>query len=307
MAVELASCAVEDSLAQGACRVERPSRSASACLRARVRVGNAAIDRLTMDECVRWIAERMTRLSIRGPLLIMASNAQVVTLAERNRSLARALAAADLNVPDGMSVVLASRLLGLPVSERVAGGELMERLCAEGATWGWKVFLLGGLPGAAAMAGARLAERYPGLEIAGWCCPPYGFERDARASAAVRAQIAAAAPDLLCVALGAPKQEIWMLENSPSLPVRAAIAVGGALDTCAGLRRRAPRWTHGIGLEWLYRLIREPRRLWRRYLIGNAQFAVLVARQLAAEGFGELGAGGPQPGDASDAASGEQI
>jgi N-acetylglucosaminyldiphosphoundecaprenol N-acetyl-beta-D-mannosaminyltransferase len=208
-------------------------------------------------------------------------NAQLVTLAARDRRFAEALRAADLSVPDGISVVLAARLLGRPIPERVAGGDLMERLCAEAARHGFSVFFLGGLPEAAAMAAAKFRRRYPALRIAGTYCPPRGFERDSMESAHIRRLIKDAAPDLLCVAFGAPKQEIWMHENCSSLPISAAIAVGAALDTQAGLRKRAPRWTQGIGMEWLYRLIREPKRLWRRYLFGNTQFVLLVLRQWA--------------------------
>jgi N-acetylglucosaminyldiphosphoundecaprenol N-acetyl-beta-D-mannosaminyltransferase len=214
-----------------------------------------------------------------SPLLIVAPNAQVVTLAANDARFAEALHAAHLAVPDGVSVVFASRLLGQPILERVTGGDLMERLCAEAARHGFSVFFLGGLPGAAAAAAVNLERRYPALRIAGTYCPPRGFENDSMESAHIRQLLADTAPDLLCVAFGAPKQEIWMHENCPSLPIGAAIAVGAALDTRAGLRRRAPRWTHKAGIEWLYRLTREPRRLWRRYLIGNSQFLVLVLRQ----------------------------
>jgi N-acetylglucosaminyldiphosphoundecaprenol N-acetyl-beta-D-mannosaminyltransferase len=176
---------------------------------------------------------------------------------------------------------MASRVLDVPIPERVTGGDLMERMCAEAARYGFRVFLLGGLPGAAVMAAHNLRKRYPGLEICGMCCPPQGFEKDEAELARILKTIADAAPDLLCVAFGAPKQEIWMQENRSHLNVGAILAVGAAFDTQAGLRRRAPKWMQKIALEWFYRLVMEPRRLWRRYLIGNTQFVLLVMRQWA--------------------------
>lgn len=244
-------------------------------------VGDIPVDRLRMDEAVQWIVRRLDDRQARSPMMIMCPNAQLVTLARSNMRFRRALWSAHLNVPDGISVVLAARFLGMRISQRVPGGELMERLCAECSSHGFTVFFLGGLPGAAHLAAQHLKRNYPGLHVVGCCCPPYGFENSPDETRAVRRQIAEQAPDVLFIAFGAPKQELWLHENCAALPIGAAVTVGGALDTCAGLRKRAPRWTHDIGLEWLYRLVREPRRLWRRYLIGNSKFISLVARQLA--------------------------
>jgi len=254
----------------------------------RTMIGKVPVGRMTMDEAVGWVVQRLKHRSMTSPLRIMASNAQLVTLAETNPRLGRALRNAHLNVPDGISVVLASRLLGARIPGRVTGGDLMERLCQESARHGWSVFFLGGLPRAADGAAARLQRRYPGLRVAGTYCPRLGFEKDPLELAAVRRAITEASPDLLCVAFGAPKQELWIHENCPSLPIGAAIAVGAALDTAAGLRKRAPRWTHRIGLEWFYRLMREPRRLWRRYLIGIPQFMIIVGRQVGHRSFVRL-------------------
>jgi N-acetylglucosaminyldiphosphoundecaprenol N-acetyl-beta-D-mannosaminyltransferase len=246
---------------------------------ARFIMHQAPIDRVSMEFSAAWVVQEMKDRSARSPILIMGPNAQLVTLAATNPRFAKALQAADLSVPDGISVVLASRVLGKPIPERVPGGELMERLCAESAEYGLSVFFLGGLPGGATGTALKLARRYPGLKIAGTYCPPFGFENDVAESAKIRELVSEAAPDLLCVAFGAPKQEIWMYDNYRSLPIGAAIAVGAALDTQAGLRKRAPRWTQKLGVEWLYRLAREPRRLWRRYLFGNTRFILLVLRQ----------------------------
>jgi len=242
-------------------------------------LGRVPIDRISMDYAAVLVTEALLHRGELPPLKIVGPNAQLVTLAEHHPRFAEAMQAADLAVPDGISVVLASRLLGVPIPERVTGGDLMGRLCAEAAHYGFRVFFLGGLPGAAMMAAWNLEQRYPGLRICGTWCPPPGFENDPREQAQIRDAIDNVHPDLLCVALGAPKQEIWMYENAASLPVGAILPVGAAFDTQSGLRRRAPRWVQRLALEWLFRLLMEPRRLWRRYLIGNAEFMLLVLRQ----------------------------
>lgn len=239
------------------------------------------IDRISMEYAAVLVTEALLHRGDYPPLQIVGPNAHLVTLAQHNPRFAQAMQAADLAVPDGISVVLASRLLDVPIPERVTGGDLMERMCAEAAHYHFRVFFMGGLPGAAVMAAHNLAHRYPGLRVCGTCWPPPGFETDPAVQARIRAAIVEAKPDLLCVALGAPKQEIWMHENAATLPVGAVLPVGAAFDTQAGLRRRAPRWIQRIGVEWLFRLVMEPRRLWRRYLIGNAEFIMLVLRQWA--------------------------
>ncbi len=267
----------------------------SACMNSpakeRVYFGSAPVDMVRAEDAAQWLVhallERHGERSLEPylvspastPLQVMGPNAFLVTLAAKNHHFAEALNQAALCLADGMSVVWGSRLLGKPMPERVPGGEFMERMCALCAEHGLSVYFLGGMPGAAEGAARVLAQRYPGLEIAGADCPPFGFEQDEALRDAVRERIAQARPDLLCVALGAPKQEIWMLDECGSLPIGAALSVGAALDTQAGLRKRAPAWTHNIGAEWLYRLVMEPRRLWKRYLLGNLHFAVITAQQ----------------------------
>lgn len=237
------------------------------------------IDKFSLDEAAARVMHALEHRTSLKPLLIMGPNAQLITLAARRPHFSDALCSADLNIPDGVSIVLASRILGQPVSERVTGGDLMEQLCIQAARHKLSVFFLGGLPGAAEKTACKFRAKYPSFRLAGTYCPPQGFESDPAECAHIREQISQAKPDLLCVAFGAPKQEIWMHENCRTLPIGAAISVGAALDTQAGLRQRAPKWTHRLGCEWLYRLVREPRRLWRRYLIGNTHFLWIVARQ----------------------------
>ncbi len=248
----------------------------------RTQIGAAPIDAVSFDTASGWLLRALQARHIQpsqAPLQIMGPNAYLVTLAGKNRHFAMALQSASLCLPDGMSVVWAARLLGTPMPERVPGGEFMECMAALCAEHGLSLYLLGGLPGAAEGAARTLVARYPGLQIAGTDCPAVNFEQDEALNRAVLARIAAVKPDLLCVALGAPKQEIWMWDEVPSLPIGAALSVGAAFDTLAGLRKRAPAWTHNIGAEWLYRLVMEPRRLWKRYLIGNLEFAAITARE----------------------------
>lgn len=246
-------------------------------------LGRVPVDRISMDYAAILLVEALLHRGQLPTLTVVGPNAQLVTLAEKDDLFAEALQRADLSVPDGMSVVMASRLLHVPIPERVTGGDLMERMCAEAAHYGFRVFFLGGLPGAAEMAAFNLRRRYPGLNICGTYCPPLGFENDPAELYCIEKMVEEAQPDLLCVAFGAPKQEIWMQRHRDRLHVGAILPVGAAFDTQAGLQRRAPRWMQRNGLEWLFRLVLEPRRLWRRYLIGNTRFIFLVFRQWAGE------------------------
>lgn len=267
---------VEDEEAEAATADPEPGPAPRLPRPPRLILGQTPVDCISIDYAAVLVTEALLNRGQSPPLTIVGPNAHLVTLAETDARFATAMQAADLAVPDGVSVVMAARLLGFPIPERVTGGDLMERLCAKAAQYGFRIFFLGGLPGAAWMAAINLTEKYPGLEVCGTYCPPLGFEQNPAELAHIRQEIARAAPDLLCVAFGAPKQEIWMEANRNALQVGAILSVGAALDTQAGLRRRAPRWMQRLGLEWLFRLLMEPRRLWRRYLIGNSHFAFLV-------------------------------
>jgi N-acetylglucosaminyldiphosphoundecaprenol N-acetyl-beta-D-mannosaminyltransferase len=180
---------------------------------------------------------------------------------------------AELRVADGMPVLWAARLAGHRLPERVAGSDLIWSLSEAAARAGRSVFLLGGDPGAAEAAAAELCRRYPGLAIAGWHCPPMGFDREARAIEAIERLLAAAAPDIVFVALGSPKQEILIDRIRHILPRAWWLGVGISFSFVCGRVKRAPRWIQQSGLEWLYRLTQEPKRLARRYLLDGIPFA----------------------------------
>lgn len=243
----------------------------------RITLGSVPVDVIDMNQTVEQIG-----CAIAAPreqaFHICTPNAQFVLLAHRISRFREALAGADLSVADGVPLVWASRLLGYPLPGRVNGTDLMVRLCGEAASHAWSVYFLGGRPGAAESAARRLAMAFPNLRIAGVDCPTIGFMDDPDLDFKVSARIEEASPDLLFVALGAPKQEYWIRQHL-LLPAKVMIGVGGSFELVAGVVRRAPSLFQRVGCEWLWRLSMEPRRLWRRYLIGNAWFVFVVLRQ----------------------------
>ncbi len=184
------------------------------------------------------------------------------------------IADADLIVADGMPLVWAARLQGTPLPERIAGSSLVDTLAHAASEHGRRLYLLGGSDGAAEGAATRLRRRYPGLSIAGWYAPPFGFERDPDELNIIRNRLHAAQPDVVYVALGSPKQE-WLISTlRRDYPQTWWIGVGISLSFLSGQVRRAPRWMQRAGLEWLHRLSQEPGRLFVRYVVVGIPFAM---------------------------------
>ncbi|MFY9556530.1 MAG: WecB/TagA/CpsF family glycosyltransferase [Blastocatellia bacterium] len=211
-----------------------------------------------------------------GPHYAAVVNASKIVIAQRDQNLKRGLIEADFVTADGMSVVWASRLLGRPLKQRVTGIDLFERLVEQAARRGLSVYFLGARDEAVRGTVERLTARHPGLRLAGY---RNGYFAAAESGEVARA-IKQSGADFLFVAMGSPAQEDWINSNISLTGTRFALGVGGSFDHISGLAVRAPVWMQRAGLEWLFRLIREPRRLWKRYLVGNAVFIWLVARQL---------------------------
>ncbi|HEU4390452.1 MAG TPA: WecB/TagA/CpsF family glycosyltransferase [Blastocatellia bacterium] len=240
--------------------------------RQRITIAGVEVDNLTQDEALATI-DTLVRGN-RGTYLAVV-NAAKVAAAARDEQLLEVLRRADVVTADGMSVVWASRLLGRPLKARVTGIDLFDRLVGHAADRGLSVFFLGARHDSVASVVRRFEQQHPGLQVAGY---RNGYFSAAE-SAAVADQIRSTGADLLFVAMGSPGQEFWIAENLVRTGVRFAMGVGGSFDHLSGLARRAPEWMQRAGLEWLYRLLREPRRMWRRYLIGNSLFVWLVAKQ----------------------------
>ena len=228
--------------------------------------------------------DQLVRLA-RGdrPAYVVTANVDHVVRFYRNPEVRPLYLGADLVVADGMPLVWASRLLGNPLPERVAGSDLFPALCARAAKAGLSVFLLGGAPGTAQRSAEVLQAQNPQLRVAGTYCPPYGFEHDNAESQRVFDAVRAGHPDILFVGLGSPKQERWIVANHATCGAKLSIGVGISFSFVCGEVVRAPRWMRRVGLEWLHRLCQEPRRLWRRYLVDDLMFFLLLAKSLPSQ------------------------
>jgi N-acetylglucosaminyldiphosphoundecaprenol N-acetyl-beta-D-mannosaminyltransferase len=182
---------------------------------------------------------------------------------------------ADLVTPDGAPIAWLGRLAGHKHVRRTYGPDLMLRLCDHGRARAWKHFFYGGTPGVCDKLERCLKAKFPGLDVVGKFSPPFMPQAE-RLDQDLAARINALQPDIVWVALGAPKQDLWNTLNRSALDAPVLVGIGAAFDFLSGEKPQAPRWMQGIGLEWLFRLCCEPRRLWRRYLIGNTQFLWLL-------------------------------
>jgi N-acetylglucosaminyldiphosphoundecaprenol N-acetyl-beta-D-mannosaminyltransferase len=209
---------------------------------------------------------------------VVTPNVDHAVMFQRRADLRAAYADASLVLADGAPIVWASRLLRRPLPERVAGSDLVPRVFAS-ASGPLRVFLLGAAPGVAEEAARRIARQWPNVGVVGTCSPPPGFEHDPQESARILAAVAAAAPHLLVVGLGAPKQELWVHRHHRQLRAKVALCVGATIDFLAGHRRRSPRWMRIAGLEWLHRVLSEPRRLAGRYARDAWVFPQLLWRE----------------------------
>jgi N-acetylglucosaminyldiphosphoundecaprenol N-acetyl-beta-D-mannosaminyltransferase len=223
--------------------------------------------------------EHVEELIRRGePSYFVTANLHTAMLVQQDEGMREAIRGAAFTVVDGMSLVWASRLQHARLPERVAGSDLLPALCEMAARKAYRVFLLGAAPGVAEQAAENLCRRCPGLQIVGVEAPSLRDLSEADEAALV-GRIRAARPHLLFVAFGSPKGEIWLKEHCQALGVPVCVQIGATLDFVAGRVRRAPRWLQRVGLEWAYRLYKEPSRLFLRYVQNGAFLLRLLARQ----------------------------
>jgi len=235
-------------------------------------VGVSALNMAMALEIIEGWIER------REPHYVCVTGVHGVMESQRDEELRRIHNRAGLVTPDGMPLVWLSRLQGFHHVERVYGPDLMLALCERSVAKGYRHFFYGGAEGVPEQLASVLQKRFPGLQVAGTFSPPFRpltADEDDR----IVQMINAAAPDIVWVGLSTPKQERWMAGHRERLTAPVLIGVGAAFDFLTGRKPQAPRWMQRAGLEWLFRLLTEPRRLWRRYLINNPLFVALVVLQ----------------------------
>jgi N-acetylglucosaminyldiphosphoundecaprenol N-acetyl-beta-D-mannosaminyltransferase len=246
----------------------------------RITLFGAEIDAIDMSAAVDAVLQ--WRRAPRGTACkyVVTPNVDHAVMFQTNEPLRQAYAGASLVLADGAPLVLASRLLGRPLPERVAGSDLAPALFNRTADEDQplRVFLLGAAPGVAERAAANIAAKWPSVAVVGTLSPPLGFERDATENDRILAAVAAVETDVLLVGLGAPKQELWVHAHADRLQAKVALCIGATIDFLAGEKHRAPRWMRRVGLEWLHRLSSEPQRLAKRYLRDAWIFPQLVWR-----------------------------
>ncbi|MGQ0811921.1 MAG: WecB/TagA/CpsF family glycosyltransferase [Nitrospiraceae bacterium] len=237
----------------------------------RIEILGVPVDCVTMEQALEWAESSLSCRKAQG---IIAVNPEKVMRARRDPALLSQLHRAGLLIPDGIGVVFAARLLGMGPLQRVPGSELMPRLCERAARRGYTVFLFGADPAVNKRVRIALHERYPGIRIVG---SQHGYVKEGDLPEVIE-QINAVQPDILFVALGSPRQEIWIDRCLPQLNVKLCQGVGGTFDVLAGSVKRAPEYLRAIHLEWFYRLATNPQRAIRQTALPLFAWRVLMKR-----------------------------
>ena len=250
----------------------------------RANILGVGVSATNMEMALRTIEEWISR---RECHYVCATGVHGVMESWRDDDLRRIHNAAGLVVADGAPLAWLSRIMGVRQADHVRGSDLMLKMCERSAKRGYRQFFYGGAPGVAEKLASRLHGQFPLLQVTGVCSPPFRSLSPEEDSAVVDC-INSAKPDIVWVGISTPKQERWMSEHWRRLDAPVLIGVGAAFDFHAGLKKQAPYWMQKSGLEWLFRLLSEPRRLWRRYLINNPWFLWLVLLQLLGQEPGNL-------------------
>jgi len=243
----------------------------------RIQFGKVHAHYLTMAEAVEAV---VMRAKDKKGGFVVTPNVDHIVMAEKNEALQRAYADAALSLADGKPLIWMSRLAGFPLPEKVSGSDLIRPLLRRAAEEGLSVYFLGSAPGVGATAAAVLCQEIPALKVAGIDAPPPGFEKDPEQEKSAREKMLGSAPDIVLFALGAPKQELLMHRWQTGGSGPMMLGIGAGLDFIAGKVKRSPPWMSQAGLEWLYRLSQDPKRLARRYLIQDPQVIPVFYRMM---------------------------
>lgn len=243
----------------------------------RVPFGRIHVDNVSFDGAIESIVA-LCREGNGGTVL--TPNVDHVVMAETDDALKAAYDGASLSLADGKPLIWLANAMNRPLPGKVSGSDLMRPLVRRAAVEGLSCFFFGGMEGIAQRAADILQRENPALKVAGTYCPPFGFEKDAKKDAEAVDVVVQAKPDLLFIALGAPKQELWMHKHRAALAPAVGLGIGASLDFIAGTVKRAPPWMSNAGLEWAYRLGQEPKRMFDRYIVRDSAFVGIAMRTL---------------------------
>lgn len=241
----------------------------------RIKFLNTEVDNITMNEAVQKIEQLILN---KKPSYVVTPNIDHIVKLESDKEFQEVYKEADLILTDGMPLIWISKLKKNPIKEKVSGSDLFPEVCKLAANKGYKVFLLGAAEGVAAKAAENLKLKYKGLNIVGTYSPSYGFEKNEYEIQQIIKMIKEVKPDILAVGLGAPKQEKFLYKYRNQLNVPVVLAIGASIDFEAGNVNRAPKWMQHIGLEWFYRLCKEPKRMFKRYLVDDIKIFRLILK-----------------------------
>lgn len=233
----------------------------------RLEILGVGIDPIDSNEALQRIGQFIASGT---PHQVVTANAEIIYQASKNEKMKKVVNNAQMVTADGSGVVWASRQLGQPLAQRVTGIDLVNNICQQSAIDKWKIYILGSAPGVAATAANNIRDKYPGCNIVG---THHGYFK-AQEEKQIIAELEQLKPDVLFVALGAPKQEYWIAEHMQQLNIPVAMGIGGSMDVLSGNVKRAPKWMQKMSLEWLYRLILEPTRYKRMLALPKFVFAV---------------------------------
>lgn len=228
-----------------------------------------------MDECISEIEQRIYDDK---KSYVVAVNVDVIMKIEKDSLLKEATDAADMVIVDGKPLIWIAKKHKKPITEKVSGSDLVPKLCEVSAEKGYTIYILGGKEGIAEQAKTKLIERLPAIKVVGTYSPPLGFENDEEELKKINERISESKPDILLVCLGCPKQEKFVYENISKFDAKVSICAGATVDFLAGNIKRAPKWMSNHGLEWLYRFLKEPKRLFKRYFIDDIKIFKLAKK-----------------------------
>ena len=242
---------------------------------ARQKFMNTEIDNLTMQEALETIDALIQE---NKNAYVVTPNVDHIVQLETNKELQDVYANASLILTDGKPLLWIAKWYGTPIKEKISGSDLFPLLCDMAAKKGYSMFFLGAAEGVAAKAADNLMNKYKGLQVIGTYSPPYGFENDSSEMNKIDAMIKKARPDILIVGLGCPKQEKFIYNNYKKLGVPISLGLGASFDFEAVNIKRAPKWMANHGLEWLFRITQDPKRLMKRYLINDMKIFKLAVK-----------------------------